>query len=114
MHMSLNKEYFDELSNQNLIIANEVNKKLYLEKKNASYEKILIWANENKDIINNCPKNKIKNTFQPLLDLLDIKTLTCNDIENIKIDYAAWWYSCMPVQSLKKNRLSNAFFYTWR
>ena len=85
MHMSLNKEYFDELSNQNLIIANEVNKKLYLEKKNASYEKILIWANENKDIINNCPKNKIKNTFQPLLDLLDIKDMrTLNKICEVK------------------------------
>ena len=44
------------------------------------------------------------------LDLLDIKTLTCNDIENIKIDYAAWWYSCMPVQSLKKIGYPMPFF----
>ncbi|MBO5288089.1 MAG: glycosyltransferase [Spirochaetales bacterium] len=44
------------------------------------------------------------------LDLLDVKTLTCNDKENIKIDYAAWWYSCMSIQSLKRIGYPMPFF----
>lgn len=36
------------------------------------------------------------------LDLLDTASLIDNDKEDVKIDYAAWWYACMPVSALKR------------
>lgn len=43
-------------------------------------------------------------------DLSDIKSLIDNDKENTKIDYAAWWYSCMPISALKKAGYPMPFF----
>ena len=43
-------------------------------------------------------------------DLLEINSLINNDKENIKIDYAGWWYSCMPISTLKNKGLPMPFF----
>lgn len=44
------------------------------------------------------------------LNLLDTKSLIDNDKEEVKIDYAGWWYSCMPISALKRCGYSMPFF----
>lgn len=44
------------------------------------------------------------------LDLLDSKSLIANDKENANIDYAGWWYCCMPIATLKRIGYPMPFF----
>ena len=54
--------------------------------------------------------NNIPTPQRTSFDLLKIKSLTDNDKEDTQIDYAGWWYSCMPIQALKKIGLPMPFF----
>lgn len=46
-------------------------------------------------------RGKIK-TLKPNLNLKNVEDLIINEDENETIEYAGWWYSCMPVSRIRK------------
>lgn len=87
-----------ETYKKGIIEANKTNKIKNEEKSNHIKEFVLTWVNNNKDIVLNCPKNKITTTLSDLINnvekefrIKDIRSISYNCCKsNSKIKFLTW------------------------